>query len=182
MIGYWITPDNELIKIDDSVIEHIQYAAEQGWLDEFLQDDPEPEEDEDIGWDEDDLWYEWVERMKDNLFKKGYSRSRYYAGPDTEGDISIQGLPEKITPELIEKVLIAHQKGLDYPITIETGDGRELLSKGTLNDWLFQYGKKYNRDSAVAFARNNPMFKETSDALCKDIYFPSHLIDAVRKM
>ena len=177
MIGYWRDPDGKLHEIDDRFVEHIEFAKDRGWLDDY-RDDEEPEDNAD-DWRDDPHWL-WTERMKKNLFDKGYIRSRFFQGRN-DGDISIQGEPEKITADVIESILEAHKKPKEYPVTIEGPDGREYLYKGTLNDWLLMSNKRFNPNSDVAKIRMNPMYKESSDARVKDVYFPQHIIDAVSR-
>jgi len=172
VIGFWITPDGEVVEVDDNFLEHVDYAREKGWLDEWLDKDPQPEDDsEDF---DDDPYYEWQERMKEKLFNRGYIRSRAFHGRDS-GDVSIQGLHKKITPTIIEKILTAHKKDLSYPITIEGKDNTELLSKGTLSDWLEMYDKRFNPNSTIAVIRRNP----PSDELLKDVYIKPHILSAI---
>jgi len=159
MIGYWITPKGELIKVDDSIIEHIEHAYEAGWLNDWLKDDPMPEDNAETF--EDDDYYDWQERMKNKLFDEGYARTRHYMDSNGLSDIGIQGKSETLKPMLIKKILKEHGEDSDYPITIETPDSRELLTKGSLREW------------ARKFSELHPTI---SDALCKDIVAPAHLI------
>jgi len=162
MIGYWITPKGEMIKVDDSLIEHIEHAYESGWLDEWLNDDPKPEDDSDSF--DYDPYYDWQNRMKDRLFDQGYARTRHYMNPRGLSDIGIQGKSEYLKPALVKKIIKAHGESSDYPITIETPDMKELLTKGSLLEWARKYAELH----------------PPSDALCKDVYAPAHLLSAIR--
>jgi len=139
MIGFWMTPEGKIIEVDDDFIEHIEFAGRQGWLDDW-KDDVKPEDNTETF--DDDSYYEWTKRMKNRLFDKGYIRSRFYKG-DNSGDISIQGKEQNLTSDTVEKLLKAYGKPIDYAITIEASDGRELLLKGTLSDWRRIYTRRY---------------------------------------
>lgn len=152
MIGIWRTPEGEVIKMDDSVREHIDYAYDSGWLDDFLINDPRPDDDADP-----QVYYDWVQRAKNYLFEKNFIRSRYSTGRNAE-DISIQGKPSNINRRVIAQFLEAYGKDKDFPLTIEDGEHRELLRNGTILDWALK------------------TLDKPSDALCKDVVAPSHLI------
>jgi len=134
-----MTPEGKIIEVNDDFIEHIEFAEQHGWLDDW-KDDIKP--DNNAGVFDNDPYFEWTMRMKKRLFDKGYVRSRFYKGGNSD-DISIQGKEQNITSDVVQMLLNAYGKLKDYPITIEACDGRELLSKGTLSDWLRIYNRLY---------------------------------------
>jgi len=136
--GFWVDPDGNVYRVDND--EHILFARDAGWADDWLKDNPEPSDDSD-DWEDDPYW-DWVNAFKNHLYNRGYVRSRLYRGKNLS-DVAIQGNEDRMTPELIKKILNAHKKPYDYPITIEVRDGDERLSKGKLDDWIKMNDKKY---------------------------------------
>lgn len=130
MKGLWITPDWETYEVNNT--EHIDFAKQQGWLDNEKVTDIESDE-----------YYPWVQRKLNQLYDDGFIKARYYEpNQDDDGDIVFHGHQRFLTPEIIQYVLQHYGLPLEMTFTIETGNDETLLHRGSLNEWHEMYEKK----------------------------------------
>jgi len=128
--GLWITPNWETYEIDNT--EHINFAKQQGWLDNEKAPDIESEE-----------YYLWVQRKLNQLYDDSFIKARYYEpNQDDDGDIVFQGHQRFLTPEIIQHVLQHYGLPLETPFTIETSNDEILLHRCSLDEWYKMYDKK----------------------------------------